>query len=52
MLAPEEFDRLTAQASFAAAVQAGFGDLHAGGVDLAGRLDARFGPPANPTKKK
>ena len=48
MLAPEEFDRLTAQACFVAAVEEGLGDLHAGRVirddDLGRRLDARFGP--------
>lgn len=48
MLAPEEFDRLTAQARFVGAVQEGLGDLDAGRVirddDLGRRLDTRFGP--------
>ena len=47
MLAPEDFDRLTAQARFVAAVQDGLSDLDAGRVvsdeDLGRRLDARFG---------
>jgi prevent-host-death family protein len=52
LLAPEEFDRLTAQARFVAAVEAGFEDHEAGRVigndDLGRRLDARFGTaPAN-----
>jgi prevent-host-death family protein len=56
MLAPEDFDRLTAQARFVAAVQDGLGDLDADRVvsdeDLGRRLDARFGAPSKPTKKK
>lgn len=56
MLAPEDFDRLTTQARFVAAVQDGLSDLHAGRVvsdeDLGRRLDARFGAPIKPTKKK
>lgn len=56
MLAPEEFDRLTTQARFVAAVQEGLGDLDAGRVvsdeDLGRRLDARFGPSTQTTKKK
>ena len=55
MLAPEDFDRLTAQARFVAAVQAGLGDLDAGRVvsdaDLARRLDARLSPAATPSKE-
>ena len=55
LLAPEEFDRLTAQARFVAAVQEGLGDLDAGRVigddDLGRRLDARFGPLTKPKKK-
>ena len=47
LLAPEEFDRLTAQARFVASVQAGLDDHDAGRVvghdDLGRRLDARFG---------
>ena len=47
LLAPEEFDRLTTQARFVAAVQEGLADLSAGRViddDEMGRLlDARFG---------
>jgi prevent-host-death family protein len=56
MLAPEDFDRLTTQARFVAAVQAGLNDLDAGRVvgdeDLGRRLDARFGALSKPTKKK
>ncbi|MCC6750547.1 MAG: type II toxin-antitoxin system Phd/YefM family antitoxin [Deltaproteobacteria bacterium] len=56
MLAPEDFDRLTTQARFVAAVQDGLGDLDAGRVisdeDLGHRLDARFGSVRKPTKKK
>lgn len=56
MLAPEDFDRLTTQARFVAAVQEGLGDLDAGRVvsdeDLGRRLDARFGAVSKPTKKK
>ncbi|MCZ2247132.1 MAG: type II toxin-antitoxin system Phd/YefM family antitoxin [Bacteroidia bacterium] len=56
MLAPEEFDRLTTQARFVAAVQEGLSDLDAGRVvsddDLGRRLDARFGALPKATKKK
>ena len=56
MLSPEDFDRLTTQARFVAAVQDGLGDLDAGRVvsdeDLGRRLDARFGAVGKPTKKK
>lgn len=56
MLAPEEFDRLMAQAHFVAAVQEGLGDLDAGRVvsddDLTRRLDARFGSLSKSAKKK
>ena len=52
LLAPEEFDRLTSQAQFVAAVQEGFDDLEAGRVlghdELGRRLDARFGPLTEP----
>jgi len=48
LLAPEEFDRLTTQAHFVAAVQEGLADLDAGRIvrdkDVGRRLDARFGP--------
>lgn len=48
LLAPEEFDRLTYEASFVAAVQEGLAQADAGKVvehDEVGRiLDARFGP--------
>lgn len=54
LLAPEEFDRLTAQALFVAAVQEGLDDHEAGRVvsheELGRRLDARFG--ALPKAKK
>lgn len=54
MLAPEEFDRLTTQARFVAAVREGLSDLDAGRVvsdeDLGRRLDARFGPLTKPKK--
>lgn len=47
LLAPEEFDRLTSQARFFAAIQEGLGDQEAGRVvsheELGRRLDARFG---------
>lgn len=47
LLAPEEFDRLTSQARFVAAVQEGLADLGAGRVigddEMGRRLDARFG---------
>jgi len=47
LLAPEEFDRLTAQARFVAAVQEGLADHEKGRVisheELGRRLDARFG---------
>jgi prevent-host-death family protein len=53
LLAPEEFDRLTNQARFIAAVQEGLDDHEAGRVvsheELGRRLDARFG--ALPKKK-
>lgn len=56
MLAPEEFDRLTTQARFVAAVQEGLSDLDAGRVvndeDLGRRLDARFGSLSKSSKKK
>jgi PHD/YefM family antitoxin component YafN of YafNO toxin-antitoxin module len=56
MLSPEDFDRLTTQARFVAAVQDGLGDLDAGRVlsddDLGRRLDARFGAGSKPAKKK
>lgn len=57
MLAPEAFDRLTQQARFVGAVQAGLGDLEAGRVvaddELGRRLDARFGalPKVKKTKR-
>jgi prevent-host-death family protein len=54
LLAPEEFDRLTAQVRFVAAVQEGLADHEAGRVvsneELGRRLDARFG--ALPKNKK
>lgn len=54
LLAPEEFDRLTASARFATAVQEGLADVDAGDVlsdaELGRRLDARFG--ALPRRKK
>lgn len=47
LLSPEEFDRLTTQARFVAAVHEGLADLGAGRVvsddEMARRLDARFG---------
>src|SRR5580704_15156408 len=47
LLAPEEFDRLTSQAHFVAAIQEGLDDAEAGRVinddELGSRLDARFG---------
>ena len=47
LLSPEEFDRLTTQARFVAAVQDGLADHEAGRVisheELGRRLDARFG---------
>jgi len=47
LLAPEDFDRLTSQARFIAAVQEGADDADAGHVvsdeELGRRLDARFG---------
>jgi prevent-host-death family protein len=56
MLAPEDFDRLTAQARFVGAVQDGLGDLDADRVvsdeALGRRLDARFGALSKPTKKR
>ncbi len=52
LLAPEEFDRLTNQARFIAAMQEGFDDLEAGRVisheELGHRLDARFGALTEP----
>ena len=54
LLAPEEFDRLTARAGFVAAVQEGLADLDAGRVvaddELGRRLDARFGVLTKPRK--
>ena len=54
LLAPEEFDRLTAQAGFVGAVQEGLADLDSGRVvtddELGRRLDARFGPLKKPRK--
>lgn len=51
LLAPEEFDRLTSQAQFIAAVQEGLEDSEAGRViaddELGRRLDSRFGPLPN-----
>jgi prevent-host-death family protein len=48
LLAPEEFDRLTSQAQFIAAVREGLEDSEAGRVidddELGRRLDSRFGP--------
>jgi prevent-host-death family protein len=48
LLAPEEFDRLTRQAQFIAAVQEGLDDADAGRVvsdsELGRKLDSRFGP--------
>jgi prevent-host-death family protein len=56
MLSPEDFDRLTTQARFVAAVQDGFSDLDAGRVvsdkELGRRLDARLGALSKPLKKK
>lgn len=56
MVAPAESDRLMTQSRFVAAVQDGLSDLDAGRVvsdeDLGRRLDARFGAPSKPTKKK
>jgi prevent-host-death family protein len=56
LLAPEEFDRLTSQARFVAAVQEGLDDEAAGRVighdELGRRLDARFGTLSKTTKKK
>jgi prevent-host-death family protein len=47
LLSPEEFDRLTSQASFVAAVSEGLSDLEAGRVvsdeELTRRVDARYG---------
>lgn len=55
LLSPEDFDRLTTQASFVAAVQDGIRDLDAGRVvsndELGRRLDARFGAERKPKKK-
>lgn len=56
LLSPEDFDRLTSQARFVAAVQDGLSDLDAGRVvtdeALGRRLDARFGALSKRTKKK
>lgn len=56
MLSPEEFDLLTTQARFVAAVHSGLGDLAAGRVfsdeDVGRRLDDRFGALERGTKKK
>lgn len=56
MLAPEDFDRLTARARFVAAVQDGLSDLDAGRIvsdeDLSRHLDARLGAMSKPTKKR
>jgi predicted transcriptional regulator len=56
LLAPEEFDRLTSQARFVAAVQEGLDDEAAGRVighdELGRRLDARFGTLSKTAKKK
>lgn len=55
LLAPEEFDRLSAQARFVAAVNEGLADLDAGRVisddEVGRRLDARFGALPKPKKK-
>jgi len=52
LLAPEEFDRLTNQARFVAAVQEGLEQLETGRIvshaELGRRLDARFGAPTDP----
>ena len=56
MLAPEEFDRLKAEAHFVDAVQGGLRGFGAARVvsdrDLALRLDARFGTLSKSAKKK
>jgi prevent-host-death family protein len=56
MLSPEDFDRLTTQARFVAAVQDGLSDLSAGRVisdqELGRRLDARFGPSKQARNKR
>lgn len=55
LLAPEAFDRLTAQARFVAAVEAGLEDERAGRTvpddALGQRLEARFGAPPRAGKK-
>lgn len=55
LLAPEEFDRLSTQARFVAAVNEGLADLEAGRVvsddEVGRRLDARFGPLTKSKKK-
>ncbi|MDX2008896.1 MAG: type II toxin-antitoxin system Phd/YefM family antitoxin [Myxococcaceae bacterium] len=55
MLSPEDFDRLTTQARFVAAIREGTSDLEAGRVvsdeELGGRLDARFGPVQRRSKR-
>ncbi len=55
LLSPEEFDRLTAQSRFVAAVREGLGDHDAGRIitdDQVGRrLDARFGAMSKSKKK-
>lgn len=56
MLAPEDFDRLTAHARFVSAVQDGLDDLDAGRVisdeELRRSLDARFGALEEPQKAR
>jgi prevent-host-death family protein len=56
LLGPEEFDRLTTQAYFVAAVQGGIADLEAGHVvgddEVGRRLDARFGSLTTTKSKK
>lgn len=56
LLSPEDFDRLTNQARFVAAVEDGLRDVDEARVmsdeDLGRRLDARFGALSKPAKKK
>lgn len=56
LLSPEDFDRLTSQARFVAAVQDGLSDVDEARVIsdevLGRRLDARFGALSKPAKKK